>query len=165
MQIQLATQSDIPVIMQLERIEGYERLVGRWDARQHEREIGNPSSRYLLARDGNEIAGFAILQGLADANQCVRLRRIIVRNAGRGTGSRLLQSVLRVCFEELSAHRVDLIVHMENERARRVYARAGFAEDGILRDYHRDADGSFRSMRLMSLLRPDWTGRLPEKSR
>jgi len=44
---------------------------------------------------------------------------------------------------------------MENERARRAYAKAGF-EEGVRRDYHRDADGSFRSMRLMSLLSPEW---------
>ena len=48
---------------------------------------------------------------------------------------------------------------MENERARRVYQRAGFFEEGVLRDLHRNADGSFLSMRIMSLLRPDWVAR------
>jgi RimJ/RimL family protein N-acetyltransferase len=67
----------------------------------------------------------------------------------------LLRAILAICFHELAAHRVELHVHMENERARRAYAKAGF-EEGVRRDYHRDADGSFRSMRLMSLLSPEW---------
>jgi RimJ/RimL family protein N-acetyltransferase len=156
MHIQAATKSDIPEIMRVERVEGYARLVGRWEAEQHATEIENPSTRYLVARDGTDIAGFAILQSVGSANQCIRLRRIAVGNAGRGVGSSLLRSVLQICFDDLAAHRVDLHVFVENERAYRTYLKTGFTEEGIVRDGHRDADGSFRSMRLMSMLRPEW---------
>jgi RimJ/RimL family protein N-acetyltransferase len=71
----------------------------------------------------------------------------------------LLKSVLRVCFDELAAHRVELFVFEDNERAYRTYLKTGFVEEGIVRDIHRDADGSFRSMRLMSLLGPEWAAR------
>ena len=157
MQIQAATKSDIPAIMRVERMEGYARLIGRWDAEQHAAEIENPSSRYLLARDGTEIAGFAILQGIGSANQCVRLRRIAVGTPGCGVGSDLLRSVLQICFEDLAAHRVELFVFVENERAYRTYLKTGFVEEGVVRDLHRDPDGTFRSMRLMSMLRREWT--------
>jgi RimJ/RimL family protein N-acetyltransferase len=156
MRIQAATKSDIPEIMRVERVEGYARLVGRWEAEQHATEIENPSTRYLVARDGTGIAGFAILQSVGSANQCIRLRRIAVGNAGHGVGSRLLRSVLQICFDDLAAHRVELHVFVENERAYRAYLKNGFTEEGIVRDLHRDADGSFRSMRLMSMLRPEW---------
>jgi predicted GNAT family acetyltransferase len=159
MDVRAATEADIPAIMVLERLDGYEPLVGRWEADQHALEIRNPSTRYLVAREDDEIAAFAILQGLASPSRCVRLRRIIARNPERGTGSKLLRSVLDICFKELAAHRVELFVHLNNERARRVYARIGFAEEGILRDLHRDKDGSFRSMRLMSILKPEWAAR------
>jgi hypothetical protein len=43
MQVQAATKSDIPAIMRVERMEGYARLIGRWDAGQHATEIENPS--------------------------------------------------------------------------------------------------------------------------
>jgi RimJ/RimL family protein N-acetyltransferase len=158
MQVQVATKSDIPAIMLIERVEGYARLVGRWDAEQHATEIENPSSRYLLARDGAEAAGFAILQGVGSANRCVRLRRIAVRSAGRGVGSALLRSVVKFCFNDLAAHRIELLVFEANERACRTYLKNGFVEEGVVRDIHRDADGTFRSMRLMSLLRPQWHG-------
>jgi RimJ/RimL family protein N-acetyltransferase len=159
MEVQVATKSDIPTIMLMERVEGYARLVGRWDAEQHATEIENPSSRYLLARDGADVAGFAILQDVGSANQCLLLKRIAVRNAGRGVGSNFLRSVLQICFDDLAAHRVELLVFEDNERACRAYLKTGFVEEGIVRDLHREADGNFRSMRLMSLLRPEWLAR------
>jgi RimJ/RimL family protein N-acetyltransferase len=156
MQVQAATKSDIPAIMRVERTDGYTRLVGRWEAEQHATEIENPSCRYLVARDGTGIAGFAILQGVESANHCVRLRRIAVGNTGRGVGSVLLRSVLQICFEDLAANRVELFAFVDNERAYRTYLKTGFSEEGVVRDLHRDADGTFRSMRLMSMLRREW---------
>ena len=159
MEIRPATKSDIPTIMQLERLEGYDRLVGRWEAEQHAREIVTASNRYFVGIEGSGIVAFSILQNVGAANQCIRIRRIIAQNPGRGIGSRFLRSILTICFNELAAHRVELLVHMENERARRVYAKTGFFEEGILRDYHRNADGSFSPLHLMSLLRPEWAAR------
>jgi RimJ/RimL family protein N-acetyltransferase len=158
MKIQVATQSDIPVIMLLERQEGYARLVGRWDSDRHAAEIDNPSSRYFLVRGEKEATGFAIVQGIGSANQCLRLRRIAVRNAGGGVGSTFLRLLLQICFDDLAAHRIELFVFEDNERAYRAYVKNGFVEEGVVRDIHRDADGTFRSMRLMSLLRPQWHG-------
>jgi len=81
-----------------------------------------------VARDGTDIAGFAILQGVGSANLCVRLRRIAVENAGRGVGSGLLRAVLQICFEDLAANRVELFVFVDNEQAYRTYLRTGFSE-------------------------------------
>jgi RimJ/RimL family protein N-acetyltransferase len=159
MEVQAATKSDIPAIMRIERVEGYARRVGRWDAEQHAAEIENPSSRYFLARDGIDVAGFAILQSVGSAHQGIRLKRIAVQNAGRGVGSRFLRSILQICFDDLAAHRVDLFVFVDNERAYRAYLKTGFVEEGVVRDLHRDDDGSFRSMRLMSMLRQEWAAR------
>ena len=164
MEIQAATKSDIADIMPIERVDGYAGLVGRWDAGEHAAEMENPSSRYLLARDGTEIVGFTILRGVGSANQCIQIKRIAVRTAGCGIGSRLLRSVLQICFDDLAAHRIELCVYEDNERACRAYLRAGFAEEGVIRDIHRDADGTFRSMRLMSLLRPEWLARARESA-
>jgi RimJ/RimL family protein N-acetyltransferase len=156
MKIEPASKSDIPAMMRIERGEGYAPLVGRWEAAQHAAAIENPSCRYYLAREGDDIAGFALLQNVGSEHQCVRLRRIAVQDAGRGTGSRLLRSVLQICFDDLGAHRVELFVFEDNERAHRAYLKNGFVEEGIVRDIHRDAEGTFRSMRLMSVLKPEW---------
>ncbi|MBR1267954.1 GNAT family N-acetyltransferase [Bradyrhizobium sp. AUGA SZCCT0222] len=68
-------------------------------------------------------------------------------------------AVLQICFEDLAAHRVELFVFVENERAYRTYLKTGFVEEGVVRDLHRDPDGAFRSMRLMSMLRGEWVAR------
>jgi RimJ/RimL family protein N-acetyltransferase len=156
MKIEPASKSDIPAMMRIERGEGYARLVGRWEAAQHAAAIESPSCRYYLAREEDDIAGFAILQNVGSENRCVRLRRIAVQHAGRGTGSRLLRSVLKICFDELGVHRVELFVFEDNDRAHRAYLKNGFVEEGVVRDIHRDAEGTFRSMCLMSLLKPEW---------
>ena len=57
------------------------------------------------------------------------------------------------------AHRLQLLVYPENERARRAYARAGLVEEGLLRDIRRLPDGRFRSMLMMSVLRSEWEAR------
>jgi RimJ/RimL family protein N-acetyltransferase len=117
----------------------------------------HPADIYLV-REGDDVAGFAILQNVGSENQCLRLRRIAVQDAGRGTGSRLLRALLKICFDDLGAHRVELFVFEDNERAHRAYLKNGFVEEGIVRDIHRDSEGTFRSMRLMSLLKPQWKG-------
>ena len=159
MQVQAATKSDIPAIMRIERMDGYAHLVGRWETDQHTSEIENPSCRYLVARDGTGIGGFAILQGVGSGNNCIRLRRIAVAKPGGGIGSGLLRAVLAVCFQHLAANRVELFVFVDNHRAHRTYVTAGFVEEGVVRDLHRDADGTFRSMRLMSMLHREWAAR------
>lgn len=156
MKIERASKADISTIMHIERGEGYARLVGRWESAQHGAAIEDPSCRYYLAREEAGISGFAILQNVGSENRCIRLRRIAVEHAGRGVGPRLLRSILKICFEELNAHRVELFVFEDNVRAHRTYLKNGFAEEGIVRDIHRGADGTFRSMRLMSLLKPEW---------
>jgi predicted GNAT family N-acyltransferase len=159
MDVCAGTEADMPVIMAIERLDGYEPLVGRWEADVHAAEIKHPSNKYLVTRENSEIVAFSILQGVTAPNRCIRLRRIIVRNPERGVGSKFLGAVLDICFGELAAHRVELFVHLHNERARKVYARTGFAEEGVVRDIHRNKDGSFGSMRLMSILKPEWAAR------
>src|SRR5262249_43908170 len=107
MDIRPATEADIPTIMRIERLDGYEPLVGRWEADQHAVEIKNPANRYFVAREGGEIIAFTILQGVTTPHRCIRVRRIIARNPERGVGSTFLRSVLDTCFNELAAHRVE----------------------------------------------------------
>ncbi|WP_163509680.1 GNAT family N-acetyltransferase [Fodinicola acaciae] len=53
---------------------------------------------------------------------------------GRGYGSALIGAALEVAFGELRLHRVGLGVYTQNEGARRVYEKAGFVREGLIRD-------------------------------
>jgi RimJ/RimL family protein N-acetyltransferase len=157
MSVEQATPSDIPAIMAVERMPGFEGLVGRFSHDEHEAEMAKQSVRYLVARDERgDVGGFALLQGVGDPDGRVHLKRIAVREVGRGTGSALLGATVAWLFSETDANRVDLDVFVENERARRAYEKAGFTIEGRLREYHRVADGSYRDMWLMSILRREW---------
>jgi RimJ/RimL family protein N-acetyltransferase len=161
--IEAAGESDIEPMRRIESAPGYEGLVGRWPAERHREEMARPSSRYFVLRDeAGEVAGFALLQGFGDEDLKLHLKRIAVRDPGRGAGSFLLRGVLQLIFSETETNRVDLDLYVGNERARRAYEKAGFQTEGVLRDWHRNSDGSFSTMRLMSVLRRDWE-RLPER--
>ena len=154
--IDTATARDIPAIMRLERGDAFEHLVGRWSAEQHAAEMALPGSHYLVARRSHEVAGFVMLQQIDDPNGCVHLRRIAVSHPGAGLGAVLLDAALAHAFADASTHRVQLRVYPENERAWRAYGRAGFVEEGLMRDVARAPDGRHRSMLIMSILRPEW---------
>ena len=62
---------------------------------------------------------------------------------------------IRDSYSTTDANRIDLDVFLGNDRARRTYEKAGFQVEGVLRDHYRNADGSFSSMWLMSVLRRD----------
>jgi diamine N-acetyltransferase len=156
MSVDLATLSDIPGIMAVERTPGFEELVGRWSHERHAAEMTKPSVRYFVRRDSGGVVGFAIVQNLGDSDRRVHLKRIAVRSAGQGAGSELLRAVLDWLFAETDTNRVDLDLFVGNERARRAYEKAGFQVEGRLRDYHRDAAGTYRDMWLMSILRREW---------
>lgn len=95
MRIELATQADIPAIMAIERTPGFDGLVGRWSHDEHAAEMAKDSARYLVAREGNHIAGFPMIQGLGDPHRKAHLRRIAVSRPGGGLGTALLRAVLK----------------------------------------------------------------------
>lgn len=154
-----ASPDDIAAISAIERTPGYSDLVGSWDHERHRREMANPGTAYLVGREDGAVMGFVILQGLDGPDLRTHLKRIAVARPGEGTGRVLLRATIDWVFNETETNRLDLDVLVHNERAQRAYKAAGFVEEGILRDYHRAPDGSFRSMKVMSILRAEWRAR------
>ena len=155
--IERAAPSDIAAIRTIESDPHYDGLVGRWPEERHRAEMALASSLYFVLRDRKgEVAGFALIQNLGDSDRKCHLKRIAVREPGAGAGSALLRGLLDRLYTETDVNRIDLDVFLGNDRAKRAYEKAGFAVEGVLRDYHRAADGGFSSMWLMSILRSDW---------
>jgi RimJ/RimL family protein N-acetyltransferase len=159
MKVELATPADIPAIMSIERSPGFDSLVGRWSAEEHAAEMAKPTSRYFVMGDGDQPLGFVMIQRLDESHAKAHLRRIAVADPGKGAGTRLINGVLDWLYTETDVNRIDLDVYVENDRARRSYEKAGFQVEGRLRDYHRNDDGTYRDMWLMSILRRDWAKR------
>ncbi|GAA0950816.1 hypothetical protein GCM10009560_70670 [Nonomuraea longicatena] len=58
-------------------------------------------------------------------------------------------------FRSTTLHRIGLEVYNFNERARHVYKKVGFVEEGVLRDALL-WEGQWYDAVVMSVLRPDW---------
>jgi RimJ/RimL family protein N-acetyltransferase len=154
-----ASEADIPAIMAIERTPGFEGFVGRWTRERHLEEIAKDSSRYFLLRNGGEVQAFAIFQQIGEPDLRVHLKRIVARDAGQGSGTRLLGHAIEWLYTNSRTNRIDLDLFVENERARHTYEKMGFIVEGHLRDYHRSVDGRIRDALVMSILRRDWASR------
>ena len=80
----------------------------------------------------------------------------------KGYGTEVMRVLLRHCFETLNLNRVFLRVYADNTRARRAYERAGFVEEGALRQA-RFKRGQYVDVVLMSVLRSEWTASPKER--
>ena len=71
---------------------------------------------------------------------------------GRGLMTEAMQALLAYCFEELSVHRVQALIHPDNGASIALAKRLGFrCEGGPLRDYWRVGDG-FLDVMMYALL-------------
>ncbi len=112
----------------------------------------------IMAEDA--YVGEVVLNELDSANLSCNLRIALIgsRAFGRGYGSEALSLVLDHAFGTTPLHRISLDVFTFNDRARHVYKKAGFVEEGVLRDALR-WDGAWHDSVVMSVLRPDWQAR------
>lgn len=143
MQLAPLGPGDIPEVMRLERLPGYDAFIGRWEADEHAAEMASPDARYFGVRDGEQLRGFVILQKFREPS--VRLRRIAVEGVERGLGTRILREIVDWVFGTTAAEALHLDVHVDNARAFHVYQREGLTLEGV-DNLHR----------LMSIPRARW---------
>ncbi len=80
----------------------------------------------------------------------------------QGYGTETMTLLLQHCFNTLNLNRVFLQVYAQNERAKQAYKKAGFIEEGRLREavYKH---GNYDDLIVMSALRSEWTLKIKEK--
>jgi len=129
------------------------RLEG-WLANEADR--GRPSCLVADALDGEPV-GLVLLTGDEPAARGVELSLLIGDPArwGQGLGTDLLRAILGVCFEGWGLHRVWLRAEVANDRAHRLYARAGFTHEGTLRQAS-FFDGRHHDVLVYGLLAHEW---------
>ncbi|MEV0310045.1 GNAT family N-acetyltransferase [Nonomuraea fuscirosea] len=113
----------------------------------------------VIMADG-EVVGEIVLNELDAHNLSCNLRIALVgpRAFGKGYGTEAIELLLAHAFTATPIHRISLGVYTFNERARHVYKKIGFVEEGV----ERDAllwDGEWHDAVLMSVLRPEWQSR------
>ena len=148
---------DLAYVMRTERLPGYDRLVGQWTLDEHREALARADVVYFVAEHASgEPVGFAICEGLGDRHNGIKLKRIAVSVPGNGVGGIILESVIDWAFSRAGAPRFWLDVFDYNERARRLYRRAGLREDGVFRSAYELPDGRRADRVILSLLADEW---------
>ena len=158
LQLLRATEADSPFIMETERLEDYSRLVGRWDEARHAAALNDGRHAYFVAHAPDGRAGFAIVRDWASPEGVTMIKRVAVRQPGKGVGRALLAVLADMIFEQTNAYRLWLGVFPENLRARRAYEASGFVAEGVARG-SAYFGGERRDELVMALLRPEWAVR------
>lgn len=115
--------------------------------------------RYLfliIAPDGR-IIGESVINEIDWNLRCANFRIALFHSAerGKGIGTWATQVVRDFAFEELKLHRLELDVYSFNPRAEKIYLKAGFKREGVLRDSILDGD-KYADDILMAILEEEW---------
>ena len=156
MKLRRAGEADIAFLMQAERGEGYERLVGQSGAAQHRTWLADQAMACLVAARGGEDGGFILLSGLGNVHDGICMKRIVAARPDGGFGTAMVRAGLDWVFGETDAPRVWLDTLRHNTRAAHVYRNVGFVEEGVFRQAYRMPDGSRADRIVFSMLRPEW---------
>lgn len=107
-----------------------------------------------------ECIGFGDLAMIDHHNRRCMVGLVIGEPAlwGQGYGREALDGLLRVAFERLRLRRVGAQVYAFNERSLRLFERAGFRREGLLRG-NVEKDGAPADEVVFGLLREEWAAR------
>lgn len=112
---------------------------------------------FLIIAPNGEIIGESVIneidRDLRSANFRIGLYRQTER--GKGIGTWATEITRDFAFEELKLHRLELDVYSFNPNAEKVYLKAGFKREGVLRDAVMDGD-KYADDILMSILESEW---------
>jgi RimJ/RimL family protein N-acetyltransferase len=105
-----------------------------------------------------EIIGHIELCNINRRNKSATLARALIGPGNlrkRGIGTLMVKEALRIGFEELKLHRIEVNVYELNKYAISSYKKAKFQIEGILRDFIKVGD-KYRNIYRMSVLENEW---------
>jgi ribosomal-protein-alanine N-acetyltransferase len=147
--IETMTRDDIPAVLGIEE----RSFPSPWprDAYHHELDH-NPNAIYVVAREGEEIVGYAGMWVVMDEAHITTIAVDPVMR-GLGIGERLLVALIDQAVER-RARFVQLEVRRGNGIAQNLYRKYGFRDVGIRRHYYSDNGEDALVM---------WTGEMRDK--
>lgn len=111
-----------------------------WSYNILKRELENGKSKYFVAKQENEIVGFAGILLIIDQ---VNIMNIVVKKDKRnfGIGSSLLEEIIR--YSKIhNATSITLEVNEKNILAIKLYKKYGFKQVGLRRKYYNNEDNA-----------------------
>ena len=132
MEIRKMTAREVPQVAELEKL----CFAMPWSEKSVAGELDNPLALWLVAMDGESLAGYVGSQTVMDETDMMNLA-VTPQFRRQGVGEALLNALV-ASLKELGSRCLTLEVRDSNGPARALYAKLGFAEVGRRRGYYRD---------------------------
>lgn len=112
---------------------------------------------WLIIAPDQTIIGEVVINEFDSETNSANFRMAIFKPdyLGQGIGTWAIGEVLTHAFEERQLNRLSLEVFSFNPRAQKAYQKAGFIEEGRLREAVKGPEG-YADIILMAMLRSDW---------
>lgn len=112
-----------------------------WSYNILKQELENEKTTYVVAKENNEIVGFAGMMIFMDE---ATLNNIVVKKScrGRGIGGELLEALIEICTD-LNSKTFTLEVNTSNTPAIKLYEKFGFQNLGIRKKYYNNSQDAF----------------------
>jgi RimJ/RimL family protein N-acetyltransferase len=112
----------------------------------------------VIDTDTNKVVGHISLGGMSKKNKYARITRVLIGDAesrGKGYCKQMIQAILKIGFEDMGLHRIELGVYDFNKAAIKCYENAGMKIEGVSRDCLLNKD-KYWSLVNMSILESEW---------
>ena len=132
MEIRKMTAREVPQVAELEKI----CFSQPWSEKSVAGELDNPQALWLVAMEGDRLAGYVGSQTVMDETDMMNLA-VTPQFRRQGVGEALVNALV-ASLKEMGSRCLTLEVRDSNGPARALYAKLGFAEVGRRRGYYRD---------------------------
>lgn len=151
--LRTAREDDVEAIVEVLREPSVARWWGPYDAARVRRDLAGDFETLVIELEG-AVIGLMMIAEETDPDYRHAGLDIAVAgpHQGRGLGSEALRLAIDHLIDERGHHRITIDPATANERAIRVYRGVGFRPVGVMREYERAADGTWRDGLLMDLL-------------
>ena len=112
-----------------------------WSYNVLKQELENENTIYIIAKDKDEVVGFA---GISICLDEATLNNIVVKKTrrGHGLGGELLESLIDICYDR-NLKSFTLEVNTKNEPAIHLYEKFGFKNLGIRKKYYNNTQDAY----------------------
>lgn len=149
---------DVERLTEILREPGVSRWWGEWDAERVRGEFLEDDELVVYGIDlGEELIGLIQYGEAEDPDYRHASIDLFLGAAwqGQGLGGAAIRALMNHLFDDLGHHRLVIDPAAANEHAIRAYEQVGFRRVGVMREYERAPDGTWRDGLLLELLASD----------
>ena len=112
-----------------------------WSYNVLKQELENDKTKYIIAKEKNEVVGFAGISVIFDE---ATLNNIVVKKSyrGKGIGGEMLETLIDLC-SDMNLKTFTLEVNVENTPAIKLYEKFGFKNLGVRKKYYNNSRDAF----------------------